>query len=103
RAMLESQALSMRGRSQPLLPQSSPQPRRVYVVGGGSKNPAIASVLGEVLGGVEGVYKLDVGNACALGAAYKAAWAVERAKGETFEELIQKRWKEEGKVERISN
>ncbi|CAN8096505.1 unnamed protein product [Discula destructiva] len=126
RAIVESQALSMRLRSQPLVTpheQQPPgaasstsaslpllllrlpaQPRRIYLVGGGSLNPAIARVMGDVLGGAEGVYKLDVGgNACALGGAYKALWALERdeARGETFDELIGKRWKEEGAVDKV--
>jgi len=71
-------------------------------VGGGSLNPAIANIMGDVLGGSEGVYKLDVGgNACALGGAYKAVWAFERAEGETFDELIGKRWKEEGAIWKV--
>ncbi|KAF3180583.1 hypothetical protein EYR41_001231 [Orbilia oligospora] len=102
RAIVESQALSMRIRSAPLLDPKNPQPRRVYLVGGGSRNKAIAHVLADVLGGIEGVYKLDVGNACALGAAYKALWAVERRdSGESFEDLIGSRWSEEGKVEKV--
>ncbi|KAH6693986.1 D-xylulose kinase [Plectosphaerella plurivora] len=108
RAIVESQALSMRLRSQKLVetddgPAGLPaQPRRIYLVGGGSLNPAIAQVLGEVLGGAEGVYRLDVGgNACALGGAYKAVWALERAEGESFDELIGKRWKEEDAIEKV--
>ena len=65
-------------------------------------NPAIARVIVEVLGGVDGVYKLDVGgNACALGGAYKAVWAMERGDGETFDELIGKRWKAEGSIQKV--
>ncbi|CAK7564739.1 MAG: hypothetical protein SEPTF4163_002638 [Sporothrix epigloea] len=117
REIVESQALSMRLRSQPLVHDYVPgeetssnpelrlpaQPRRVYLVGGGSLNPAIAQVLGEVLGGSEGVYRLDVGgNACALGGAYKALWAMERRdENETFDELIGKRWKPEGAIEKV--
>lgn len=106
RAIIESQALSMRLRSQKLVVSPGgdlpAQPRRVYLVGGGSLNPAIRQVLGDVLGGSEGVYKLDVGgNACALGGAYKAVWALERAEGETFDELIGKRWKEEGTIQKV--
>ncbi|KAK0621212.1 hypothetical protein B0T17DRAFT_494042 [Bombardia bombarda] len=109
RVIVESQALSMRLRSQKLV--SGPdagslpaQPRRIYLVGGGSLNPAIASIIGDVLGGVDGVYKLDVGgNACALGGAYKAVWAFERAEGETFDELIGKRWKEEGAIQKVGD
>jgi xylulokinase len=108
RAIVESQALSMRLRSQKLVTPPAPglpaQPRRVYLVGGGSLNPAIARIMGDVLGGADGVYKLDVGgNACALGGAYKAVWAFERAEGETFDELIGKRWKEEGAIQKVGD
>ncbi|KAH7313405.1 hypothetical protein B0I35DRAFT_355602 [Stachybotrys elegans] len=108
RIIVESQALSMRLRSQNLVhsPKDSlpAQPRRLYLVGGGSLNPAIARVIGDVLGGVDGVYKLDVGgSACALGGAYKAVWAIERKDGETFDELIGKRWKEEGSIEKVDD
>ena len=107
RAIVESQLLSLRLRSRGLT--ESPgvgipaQPRRVYLVGGGSKNRAIAKVAGEVLGGIDGVYKLDVGdNACALGAAYKAVWGLERTPGQTFEALIGERWREEEFIEKIA-
>ncbi|KAK4249633.1 xylulose kinase [Corynascus novoguineensis] len=120
RTIVESQALSMRLRSQKLVrsPDAKAaaaadtdatnglpaQPRRIYLVGGGSLNPAIASIIGDVLGGADGVYKLDVGgNACALGGAYKAVWAFERADGETFDELIGKRWKEEGAIKKVAD
>ncbi|KAL2123347.1 hypothetical protein VTJ04DRAFT_3802 [Mycothermus thermophilus] len=111
RIIVESQALSMRLRSQNLVypppdrPQLPAQPRRVYLVGGGSLNPAIARVLGDVLGGAEGVYRLDVGgNACALGGAYKALWSLERSsEAQTFDELIGQRWKEEGAIQRIGD
>lgn len=71
---------------------------------GGSQNTAIAKLAGEILGGVEGVYRLDVGgNACALGSAYKAVWAVERKPSETFEDFIGSRWKEDDFVEKIAD
>ena len=108
RAIVESQMLSLRLRSRELV--ESPghglpaQPRRIYLVGGGSKDVAIARIAGEVLGGLEGVFKLDVGeNACALGAAYKAVWAVERKPGQTFEDLIGSRWKEDAFVKKIAD
>ncbi|OQE25958.1 hypothetical protein PENFLA_c007G05919 [Penicillium flavigenum] len=108
RAIVESQLLSCRLRSRDLtvspgggLPS---QPRRVYLVGGGSKNKAIAKIAGEILGGVEGVYSLDVGdNACALGAAYKAVWGIERQPGQTFENLIGQRWNEAEFIEKIAD
>jgi len=110
RAIVESQLLSLRLRSRNIVAPPSPnpynlpaQPRRIYLVGGGSQNLAIARLAGEILGGVEGVYRLDVGgNACALGSAYNAVWAAERKPGETFEELIESRWKEDEFVERVA-
>lgn len=105
RAILESQFLSLRLRSQSLVsPQGDlpAQPRRIYMVGGGAVNPAIAELAGQVLGGSEGVYKLEIGgNACALGGAYKAAWGVQRKNGEKFEDFLQARWNEEGFVKKI--
>lgn len=113
RNIIESQMLSLRLRSQSLVkPEQDPktgkhlppQPRRVYLVGGGSANPAIAKICGEVLGSVEGVYKLDIGgNACALGGAYKAVWGCERQPGQTFESLIQSRWDEDAFVKKIAD
>ena len=107
RGIIESQMLSLRLRSRELVQSPinglPPQPRRIYLVGGGSQDAAIAKIAGQVLGGSEGVFKLDVGqNACALGAAYKAVWVVERKPGETFEDLIGARWKEDEFVERIA-
>ncbi|KAJ5657231.1 uncharacterized protein N7484_000880 [Penicillium longicatenatum] len=108
RAIIESQMLSLRLRSKGLT--QSPgnglpaQPRRVYLVGGGSKNKAIAKIAGEILGGVEGVYKLDIGdNACALGAAYKAVWGIEKEPGQTFESLVGQRWNEDDFIEKIAD
>ncbi|KAG9247293.1 hypothetical protein BJ878DRAFT_201103 [Calycina marina] len=106
RAILESQILSLRLRSHNLVvsatPSRPPQPRRIYLVGGGSLNPAIARLVGEVLGGAEGVYKLDVGgNTCALGGAYKAVWAIEHSEGESFETCIGERWRESEAVEKV--
>lgn len=113
RNIIESQFLSLRLRSHNLVrPEKDPksgevlpaQPRRVYLVGGGSANPAIAKLAGEVLGSVEGVYKLDIGgNACALGAAYKAVWGSERKSGQTFEDLIGSRWDEASFVKKVAD
>lgn len=124
RAILESQILSLRLRSRRPLALPAPQVvsplsllllpsqhRRIYLVGGGSANSAIARVVGEILGGAESVYTLNVGaNACALGAAYKAVWALERKRllapdgvgqVQTFEALVAERWTEEGRVRKV--
>ncbi|TKX27326.1 D-xylulose kinase A [Elsinoe australis] len=112
RNIVESQMLSLRLRSQGLVhPQKTAdgkelpaQPRRVYLVGGASSNPAIARIAGDVLGGAEGVFKLDIGgNACALGAAYKAAWGIERQSKQSFEDFIGGRWDEDKFVVRITD
>lgn len=108
RAIIESQMLSLRLRSKGLTESPGnglpPQPRRVYLVGGGSKNKAIAKIAGEILGGVDGVYKLDIGdNACALGAAYKAVWGIEKEPGQTFENLVGQRWNEDDFIEKIAD
>lgn len=96
RAILESQFLSLRLRSQALLrPFTPPQPRRLYLVGGASANSAIVSLAAQVLGSSDGVYALTLGgNACALGAAYKAAWGVGRQAEESFEDFLEARWDE---------
>lgn len=104
RAILESQFLSVRRRAAPLVPAAArpPQPTRLYLAGGASVNPAVASVAGAVLGGAEGVFRLARGeNACALGAAYKAAWGGERRGGEAFEAWVGARWREEACVRRV--
>ncbi|PFH61021.1 hypothetical protein XA68_18386 [Ophiocordyceps unilateralis] len=108
RIISESQALSMRLRSRSLVrpPRHGlpAQPRRIYLVGGGAANPALARVLGDVLGGSDGVYRLlDVGgNACALGGAYKALWALERGFAlESFDRLVAQRWREREAVVKV--
>lgn len=113
RNIVESQMLSLRLRSSALVAphknakgdELPAQPRRVYLVGGGSANPAIARICGDVLGGVDGIYRLDIGgNACALGSAYKAVWGCERRdEKETFEELIGARWNEDSFVEKLAD
>jgi len=113
RNIVESQMLSLRLRAASLVRSEKelatskhlpPQPRRVYLVGGGSANPAIAKICGEVLGSVEGVFKLDIGgNACALGSAYKAVWGCERKQGQTFEDLIGGRWDEDKFVKKVAD
>jgi xylulokinase len=111
RGIVESQMLSLRLRSAALVSgheingkKLPPQPRRVYLVGGGSANPAIARIIGDVLGGAEGIYKLDIGgNACALGGAYKAVWGCERRDKQTFEELVGERWNEDAFVKKVAD
>jgi xylulokinase len=101
RAIVESQALSMRLRAQPL--SANGKPRHLYFVGGASQNSDIVSVMSQVLGSQEGVFRLTEGvtaGACARGSAIKAAWAID-GKGIEFEEFVRVRWNTEGKLDKL--
>jgi xylulokinase len=101
RAIVESQALSMRLRAQPL--SANGKPRQLYFVGGASQNLEIVKVMSQVLGSQEGVFRLTEGvtaGACARGSAIKAAWGLDRG-GMGFEEFVNSRWKTEEHLERI--
>ncbi|RCK56423.1 Xylulose kinase [Candida viswanathii] len=51
------------------------RPNRCYYVGGASNNPSIIKKMGSIFGPVNGNYKVEIPNACALGGAYKASWS----------------------------
>lgn len=53
------------------------RPRKVFFVGGASRNVSIVRKMGSILGATEGNYKVEIPNACALGGAYKASWSFE--------------------------
>jgi xylulokinase len=100
RAIVESQALSMRLRAQPL---TEGKPGHLYFVGGASKNTDIVTVMSQVLGSQEGVFRLTEGvtaGACARGGAVKAAWGYD-GKGMGFEEFVRTRWNTQGRLEEI--
>ena len=100
RAIVESQALSMRLRAQSLL---DGKPRHVYFVGGASRNPAIVSIMSQVLSSQQGVYCLTEGvtaGACARGSAIKAAWSKD-ANGLGFEEFVRTRWNAHGRLKEV--
>ncbi|KAJ9118314.1 hypothetical protein QFC22_004225 [Naganishia vaughanmartiniae] len=77
RRILESQFLSFKSRIQQLLPEESRQRglERIYVAGGASANPVIVQLLSTILNGP--VYTTSDGTTqgCAVGGAYRAAWA----------------------------
>lgn len=101
RAIVESQALSMRLRARPLL--SDGKPRHLYFVGGASQNSSIVSIMSQVLGSQEGVYRLTEGvtaGACARGSAIKAAWAY-CGSGQNFEDFVREKWSMEGQLDRL--
>ena len=100
RAIVESQALSMRLRARPLL---DGKPNHLYFVGGASQNTEIVSVMASVLGSREGVFRLNEGvtaGACARGSAIKAAWAYD-GKEMKFEDFVRRRWNTKGKLEKL--
>ncbi|KAK6199373.1 D-xylulokinase [Scheffersomyces amazonensis] len=51
------------------------RPNRCYYVGGASNNASIIKKMGSILGPINGNYKVEIPNACALGGAYKASWS----------------------------
>lgn len=53
------------------------RPHRVYFVGGALNNKSIVRKMGSILGSIEGNYKVDIPNSCALGGAFKASWGFE--------------------------
>jgi xylulokinase len=101
RAIVESQALSMRLRAHGLL--AGEKPRHLYFVGGASRNEAIVDVMAQVLGSQEGVFRLTEGvtaGACARGSAIKAAWAYD-GRGVNFEDFVRIRWNTESRLEKM--
>lgn len=101
RAIVESQALSMRLRSQPLT--ANGKPKHLYFVGGASQNSAIVTSISAILGSQEGVFRLTEGataGACARGSAIKAAWGLE-GRGQDFETFVRSRWNTEGKLKKF--
>jgi len=101
RAIVESQALSMRLRSQPLT--GNGKPVHLYFVGGASQNSAIVASMSSVLGSQQGVFRLTEGataGACARGSAIKAAWGLD-GRGQEFEEFVRTRWSANGKLKKL--
>ena len=53
------------------------RPNKCYYVGGASNNMSIIKKMSQILGAVNGNFKVEIPNACALGGAYKASWSHE--------------------------
>lgn len=51
------------------------RPNNVFYVGGGSNNRSIVNKFSSIFGSKGKSYKIDLGDACALGGCYKAAWS----------------------------
>ncbi|CDK25470.1 unnamed protein product [Kuraishia capsulata CBS 1993] len=55
----------------------SSRPNKCFYVGGASKNVSIVSKFASILGPLNGNFKADLSDACALGGCYKAIWSQE--------------------------
>ncbi|CCG21822.1 Xks1 xylulokinase [Candida orthopsilosis Co 90-125] len=53
------------------------RPNKCYYAGGASNNLSIIHKMGQIFGPINGNYKVEIPNACALGGAYKASWSYE--------------------------
>jgi len=99
-SIVESQALSCRARSSPMLSVKdsdikhnlsnlefdekiieaislNQRPHKAFYVGGASSNKSIVKKFSEILGSIDGNYKSDNSNSCAIGGAFKATWSIE--------------------------
>lgn len=99
-SIVESQALSCRARSSPMLSvrdtklnpdlknlefdekiieakSLNQRPHKVFFVGGASGNKSIVKKFSEILGSLDGNFRSDNSNSCAIGGAYKATWSTE--------------------------
>ncbi|ODQ67987.1 actin-like ATPase domain-containing protein [Nadsonia fulvescens var. elongata DSM 6958] len=100
-AILESQALSIRMRLRSMMTTTNKLPQRVYFVGGASNNDVICKIMARVLKPNEGSYKLDMADACVIGAASKAVHGCEIAdtkdssKQPSWNEFFKGRWNTE--------
>ncbi len=109
RAIVESQALSMRMRSGPMIadidnPTKLKRPHRVFFVGGASRNLSICRVMSQVFGPTHGSFKIEIADACATGAAYKAAWVDQQEKYKTFQDMTKEEfdWDRNGLLEKVN-
>ncbi|ODV86652.1 hypothetical protein CANARDRAFT_27077 [[Candida] arabinofermentans NRRL YB-2248] len=51
------------------------KPNKVFYVGGSSNNRSILNKYCSILGALQGNFKIDLGDACALGGCYKSLWS----------------------------
>lgn len=60
----------------PQTPESlTSKPRKLFFVGGASRNKSIIRKMASVMGATEGNYQVEIPNACAIGGAFKASWS----------------------------
>ncbi|AOA61737.1 Xylulokinase [Komagataella phaffii CBS 7435] len=80
------------------LPDLISHPKKAFYVGGASQNVSIVRKFSEVLGAKEGNYQINLGDACAIGGAFKAVWSdlCETEKAIPYSDFLRKNfhWKE---------
>lgn len=85
------------------------RPNNVYYVGGSSQNESIVRVFNDILGCKEEGYRVEIGDACALGGCFRAIWgstttgssSSSSSNGIGFEEWIREKFDFENNVEKI--
>lgn len=76
------------------------RPNNVYYVGGSSKNETIVKKFNDILGCEGEGYRVEIGDACALGGCFRAIWG-NTCEGIMFEEWIQSKFDFKKNVEKI--
>ena len=89
--IVESQAMSIRHRLEPMLTTRQSRARRIYFVGGGSKNKALCYAMSNIFVPEEGAFTLDLSDACANGAANKAVYGCDRIYND-WKQFISDQW-----------
>ncbi|KAH3664039.1 hypothetical protein OGAPHI_004753 [Ogataea philodendri] len=64
------------------------RPKKVFYVGGSSKNPSIVAKYCDILGPTEDNYKIDISDACALGGCFKSLWSFGSESGEIKDDYM---------------
>lgn len=84
------------------------RPKSVYYVGGSSKNESIVRVFNDVLGPLLGGFRVEIGDACALGGCFRAIWGCSQegklgaGSGVGFEEWIKDKFDFSRNVDRVT-
>lgn len=81
------------------------RPKSVYYVGGSSKNESIVRVFNDIFGARKGGYRVEIGDACALGGCFRAIWGCRphEEHGLGFEDWIKERFDFAGNVDRVES
>lgn len=76
------------------------RPNSVYYVGGSSKNDSILKVYNKILAPKEAGYKVEIGDACALGGCFRSIWG-SSVTDLGFEDWITEKFDREGNLDKL--